>query len=504
MSKVLTDQIEKRTGGTAIDLPATGKWPTANIADDAVGTAQLAATGTASATTFLRGDNSWASVDTTGIQANADDIAILAFQTQANGSLARYNLVDQSVDSFQTTAGVNLGTSTNENWNNKYFSGKVAGTEAFTSTGTWTAPTGISDVGILVVAGGGGGGSGSDRTGGGGAGGLVYIASGHAVTAGNTYTSTIGDGGGAGQGGVDTTFAGTGTTTITAKGGGQGASGNGTAGTAGGSGGGGGYNNGTGGAATQGSQPGVSGSSGFGFAGGSGAPGTGNPDGGGGGGGAGAVGESRPTDGAGAGGAGKDLSAVSWIGTTYGVSGFFAGGGGGSAYSGVDARGAGGTGGGGEGGNSSNAGGNGTVNTGSGGGGGGTAALVGGTGARGIVIVNWLTAGTDNMTLVSNTVTAETAPTKGDLVLTYTNGSGTAVLGTNLTAEFSADGGSTWTDFGIAAGDVQGTTGGHTIVTKHDVALTSTSGTNMQWRVKTLVQSASIETRIQAVSLGWS
>ena len=134
-------------------------------------------------------------VDTSGIQANADDIAILAFQTQANGSLARYNLVDQSVDSFQTTAGVNLGTSTNENWNNKYFSGKVAGTEAFTSTGTWTAPTGISDVGILVVAGGGGGGSGSDRTGGGGAGGLVYIASGHAVTAGNTYTSTIGDGG---------------------------------------------------------------------------------------------------------------------------------------------------------------------------------------------------------------------------------------------------------------------------------------------------------------------
>ena len=251
-------------------------------------------------------------------------------------------------------------------------------------------------------------------------------------------------------------------------------------------------------------QPGVSGSSGFGFAGGSGAPGTGNPDGGGGGGGAGAVGESRPADGAGAGGAGKDLSAVSWIGTTYGVSGFFAGGGGGSAYSGADARGAGGTGGGGKGGNSANAGGAATVNTGGGGGGGGTAALGGGVGGSGIVIVNWLTAGTDNMTLVSNTVTAETAPTKGDLVLTYTNGSGTAVLGTNLTAEFSADGGSTWTDFGIAAGDTQGTTGGHTIVTKHDVALTSTSGTNMQWRVKTLVQSGSIETRIQAVSLGWS
>ena len=504
MSKVLTDQIEKRTGGTAIDVPATGKWPQGNIADDAVGTAQLAATGTASATTFLRGDNSWASVDTTGIQANADDIAILAFQTQANGSLARYNLVDQSVDSFQTTAGVNLGTSTNENWNNKYFSGKVAGTEAFTSTGTWTAPTGISDVGILVIAGGGGGGTGTDRTGGGGAGGLVYIASGHAVTAGNTYTATIGDGGGAGLAGVDSTWAGTGTTTITAKGGGQGASGNGSTGGTGGSGGGGSYNAGPGGATNQGSQPGVSGSSGFGFAGGVGAPGTGNPDGGGGGGGAGAVGGNAPSDGAGNGGAGKDMSGTSWIGTTYGVSGVFAGGGGGSVYSTSEDRGTGGSGGGGGGGNSGNAGVPGTAGTGSGGGGAGTAPLAGGTGGSGFVIVNWASSGTNNMTLVSNTVTAVTAPTKGDLVLTYTNGAGTAVLGTNLTAEFSADGGSTWTDFGIAAGDVQGTTGGHTIVTKHDVALTSTSGTNMQWRVKTLVQSASLETRIQAVSLGWS
>ena len=111
MSKVLTDQIEKRTGGTAIDLPATGKWPQGNIADDAVGTAQLAATGTASATTFLRGDNSWSAVDTSGIQANKDDIALLAFKTQANGSLARYNLVDQSVDAFEDASGVDAGTS---------------------------------------------------------------------------------------------------------------------------------------------------------------------------------------------------------------------------------------------------------------------------------------------------------------------------------------------------------------------------------------------------------
>jgi len=49
MSKVLTDQIEKRTGGTAMDLPATGKWPTANIADDAIGANQLATNSVVSA-----------------------------------------------------------------------------------------------------------------------------------------------------------------------------------------------------------------------------------------------------------------------------------------------------------------------------------------------------------------------------------------------------------------------------------------------------------------------
>ena len=83
MSKVLTDQIEKRTGGTAMDVPTSGKWPQGNIADDAIGASQIAAnavgnsemaddavgvaelsaTGTASATTYLRGDNAWSTVD---------------------------------------------------------------------------------------------------------------------------------------------------------------------------------------------------------------------------------------------------------------------------------------------------------------------------------------------------------------------------------------------------------------------------------------------------------
>jgi hypothetical protein len=59
MSKLTVDQITKNAG-TAIDIPTSGQWPAASIADDAVTIAKLAATGTASATTFLRGDNTWA------------------------------------------------------------------------------------------------------------------------------------------------------------------------------------------------------------------------------------------------------------------------------------------------------------------------------------------------------------------------------------------------------------------------------------------------------------
>ena len=139
-----------------------------------------------------------------------------------------------------------------------------------------------------------------------------------------------------------------------------------------------------------------------------------------------------------------------------------------------------------------------------GGGGGGGNAGAGGDGGSGTVIIRSAPGVVDDMILISNAQTAQTAPTKAHLEITYTNGAGTAVLGTNITAEVSMDNGSTYTNLSIGASDSQGTTGGHTIVTKNDVTLTSTSGTSMRYRVKTLVQSASLDTRIHAVSLGWS
>ena len=513
MSKVLTDQIEKRTGGTAIDVPAGGKWPQGNIADDAigasqiaadaVGTSELSATGTASATTFLRGDNSWQAVDTSGIDANKEDIALLAFKTQANGSLARYNLVDQSVDAFEDTSGIDTSASTGEIRNSvgKYYSGKssvpTGGTITTYSSGgtdyfvhTFLASGDFvtfadGNVDYLLVAGGGAGG-GYAIGGGGGAGGYL-TAAGLATTTG-TYPIVIGAGGIADNsahaparpGGDTTGFS------LTAIGGGG--AGNGTGGAAGAGGSGGGANgySGAGGAGTAGPPR-------QGYNGGA----TASPShGGGGGGGASEVGESPPQGHGGDGGDG--------IQNAYrtGSNVYYAGGGGGSGH--TDPGGTGGQGGGGAGKSPPATAGNpATVNTGGGAGGGDT----GGTGGSGIAIIRFADGSLNpnaDMSLESNTITAQTAPTKADLVFTYTNGVGTSVVGTNITAEASMDAGSTWTNFSIAAGDVQGTTGGHTIVTKNNVTLTSTSGTSMRYRIKTLVQGVAMESRIHAVSLGWS
>ena len=119
------------------------------------------------------------------------------------------------------------------------------------------------------------------------------------------------------------------------------------------------------------------------------------------------------------------------------------------------------------------------------------------------MIVKWDAVNLYNdMTLVSNAQTAQDgAPTKGDLVVTYTNGAGTAVVGTDIKFYISRDG----TNYtGPITMTSQGTTGGHTILTANDVSLTSTSGSSMRWKITTHNQSVSKDTRVQAVSLGWS
>ena len=101
-------------------------------------------------------------VDTSGITANKDDIALLGFKVAANGSLARYNLVDQSIDAFEDDSGVDASASTNETRNaSNYYSGEGSSSTqteiTTTGSGTWTSPSSFvaGSVKVLVVAGGG-------------------------------------------------------------------------------------------------------------------------------------------------------------------------------------------------------------------------------------------------------------------------------------------------------------------------------------------------------------
>lgn len=254
-------------------------------------------------------------------------------------------------------------------------------TVAFTDVGTtsWTVPEGVTSVQVLVVGGGGAGGSNTttDPGGGGGAGGLVYDAA-YAVTPTQNITVIVGAGGGsANTDGANSSFG-----TLVGLGGGAGRR---IAGNNGGSGGGGGAST-TGAAGGTGLQP-ASGSGGFGNNGGTGygnATSTNRASGGGGG--AGAVGATAAYRQGGNGGAAKDYSAI--FGTSYGVSGWFAGGGGGAPKDAQYTRGTGGGGGAGNGsGNGTANGETATANTGSGGG--GVGAGTAGNGGSGVVLIRY-------------------------------------------------------------------------------------------------------------------
>ena len=436
-------------------------------------------------------------VDTTAIVANQDDIALLGFKIAANGSLAKYNLVDQTVDDFQDASGVDASGSTNETRNSaNYYSGYSAPTggtittyssggsdytvHSFLSNGSFVlGGSGTADV--LLIAGGGGGGSGQGSSNGGGGGGAGgYLESTSDSLNSGTYTITVGAGGSggaavSGSDGSDSTIVETtwGTSTAVGGGGGGKQNVNGSSGGSGGGGGGGGSSA-SGGSGTQANSNGLTG---YGNGGGTGR--YNNPYKGGGGGGAGGSGVNG--DSSGTGGSGKSNSIRTGSGVTYAAGG-----------NGDDING----------GNASNA----AANTGNGGGAaGGAGSATSGDGGSGIAVIRYIDGqfiGYNDLTLVSNSTTAQATPTKGDIVMTYTNGAGTATVNTDIKAYASRDNGTTYTQMTLAS---QGTTGGHTILTAHDVDISGQpSGTSMRYKITTHNQSSSKETRIQAVSLGWS
>jgi len=455
---------------------------------------------------------------TLGVDQNKDNVSLLAFKMAAADSIAKFDMRDGFFDDFQDASGIDASASTDEIRNaSNYYSGGVSAsgaTTGFTTTGanTWTAPSpSPSTIEVLVVGGGGGGGrsgSGYGMEGGAGAGGVVHHAS-YSVTAGVEYDITVGAGGAGGTSGNGSTGSnsvfnvnseGSNTDALTGKGGGYGGGRLSNGGSGGHGGGGGGSGSYSGGSSNQSS---YTGATTYGYAGQA-------SQGDNGGGGGGAANSSSGGDFK----YGRDGVQFSNF-TSYGNNGYFAAGGGGGRYVHLSNPAA-GCGGYGDsptriGGNahgttcgttaSTGAGQAGTANTGSGGGGGVNAN--GGSGGSGFVGIHYdAFTSYNDMTLISNASTADSTPTTGDIVLTYTNGAGTATVNTDLKAYISRDGGTTWTQGTLVS---EGTTGGDTILAARRVDISGQpAGTSMRYKVTTHNQSSSKETRVMAASLAWA
>ena len=226
------------------------------IVDDMRTTVALDATKLAGAVP----SGSLGSVNTSVLEYNQ---AILAFKIASANQLAKFSMVDQVIDEYQTTTGIDAPNSTNEktagSGTAKYYHGQSGGTPTVSVTGTgntsvvdgaYTVHTFITsgdyitdsaqDVEYMVVGGGGGGGGSIAsyvNAGGGGAGG--YKAGTGFATVASTIAVTVGDGGAGASGNSGGTIGGDSIfSTIRVDGGGGGGYYSGAAGS-GGSGGGG-------------------------------------------------------------------------------------------------------------------------------------------------------------------------------------------------------------------------------------------------------------------------
>ena len=367
-----------------------------NLASGTVPTARLGS-GTASASTFLAGDQTYKTISVTPA----------AVSDQANTSTGYFGFPKGTTaqrPGSPTTGMIRYNTTTNAY-------------EVYISSAWQPLSIAPYSASYLVVAGVASGGT--IYGGGGGAGGL--IAGSTTFTSGTTYTVTVGAGGaggsiaGTGNNGNNSVLSGSGLTTQTAIGGGGGAwaqtsggSALGAAGNNGGSGGGGcSFRNSIGTTSTQ--NPG-SGTSGQGNAGGTASSVTSNQNGyGAGGGGAGASGGTGSPQTTGGNGGSGLVSSITGSSITY------AGGGGGSSYGGT--FGTGGSGGGGNGGNSSTTAGAGSANTGGGGGGASNFDSLVGAGGSGVVILSIPTSWYSGTTTGSPTVTTSGLNT----IITFTS-----------------------------------------------------------------------------------
>ena len=73
-----------------------------------------------------------------------EDVALIGFKVASNGSLGKYNLIDQAVDAFEDASGVDASASTNEvrDAAGNYYSGTVYGSYSVDAFDTITKRSG--------------------------------------------------------------------------------------------------------------------------------------------------------------------------------------------------------------------------------------------------------------------------------------------------------------------------------------------------------------------------
>ena len=160
-----------------------------------INVASISATGTANATTYLRGDGAWATVSGGGGSGTVTSI-------DANSSIG-FTFTGGPVTSSGTLtlSGPTPGTSGNVlTSNGTAWTSSAAPTgsgqlknQLFTASGTWTAPTGVTSVRVTVIAGGGGSYNDGTNSGYGGTGGSAIGY--YTVTPATVYTVTVGTAG---------------------------------------------------------------------------------------------------------------------------------------------------------------------------------------------------------------------------------------------------------------------------------------------------------------------
>ena len=107
-----------------------------------------------------------------------------------------------------------------------------------------------------------------------------------------------------------------------------------------------------------------------------------------------------------------------------------------------------------------------------------------------------------NMTLLSNAYTAQAAPTTARIIMDEYTSTGSATVNTDIKAYASRDSGTNYTQITLAD---QGT-----IETNHRLLSGSVdisgqpSGTSVKYKIETLNQSASKQTRVYGTSMAWA